>query len=236
MSRTVLFKDLGLISYKEAWTYQQGVHDEIKRVKKANRDQPGSEQKLPNQLIFCQHPPVYTLGKSGSEDHILISKEEREQKSIEYFKINRGGDITFHGPGQLVVYPIFDMDDFYHDVHKYVRELEEVIIRTLASFDIAATRIDDYTGVWLAGDGTKPERKICAIGVHLSRWVTLHGLAFNIDTDLDFFSYIIPCGINEPTKAVTTLQQETTKSVKFDIVQKIVKHHFAEVFCYTYET
>lgn len=186
-------------------------------------------------ILFCEHSHVYTLGKSGSEDHLLISEERRSQESIEYFKINRGGDITYHGPGQLTVYPILDLDEFYHDLHKYVRDLEEVVIRMLSSYGIVGYREPDYTGVWIAANDIHPrKRKICAIGVHMSRWVSLHGLALNVNTDLEMFNNIVPCGIQEDDKEVTSIERELGKKIDLQEVKYRLKATFAEVFGYEY--
>src|SRR5688572_10827560 len=182
---TIQIIDLGLIPYKQAWDIQTDLHNQLIANKRA-----GYPQTQHHYLLLCEHPPVYTLGKSGSEDNLIINEKEREDRQIEYFRINRGGDITFHGPGQLVGYPILDLDLIYTDVHKYVRSLEEVIIRTLAEYGISGHRNDRYTGVWVNTSNSMDEsEKICAIGVHLSRWVTMHGFAFNINTDLNYFNH-----------------------------------------------
>ena len=186
-------------------------------------------------ILFCEHAHVYTLGKSGSEDHLLISPERREEQQIEYFKINRGGDITYHGPGQLTVYPIFDLDEFYHDLHKYVRDLEEVVILMLATYGIVGYREPDFTGVWIGPNDQFPlKRKICAIGVHMSRWVSLHGLALNVNTDLDMFDNIIPCGIQEEDKEVTSIERELGKKVDLQDAKLRLKSTFATVFGFEY--
>jgi lipoyl(octanoyl) transferase len=226
----VKYEDLGLISYKKAWDYQSDLHQELKDRKVEARRNNVTLEAPTHHLIFCEHPPVYTLGKSGSEDHILLTAEQLKQQGFEYFKINRGGDITYHGPGQIVGYPIFDLDFFFTDVHKYVRFLEEAIIRTLKHYDIEAFRIKEYTGVWLPEKGFIPKRKICAIGVHLSRWVTLHGFAFNVKPQLNHFNNIIPCGINDADKAVTSLEKELGETVDIEEVKKLVKGHLAELF------
>lgn len=184
-----------------------------------------------HRLIFCEHSHVYTLGKSGSIDHLLIDQRDRDRELIEFYKINRGGDITYHGPGQITGYPIFDLDEYFTDVHKYVRCLEECIIKTLEDYDIEGIRIPKHTGVWLAPNSDQEHyRKICAIGVHLSRWVTMHGFAFNINTDLKYFEYIIPCGIDEPDKTVTSLAQELGGKVNMGEVKSKLKRNFAEIF------
>jgi lipoyl(octanoyl) transferase len=231
----VLFKDLGLISYQEAWDYQEEQLKGLVDRKLRNRKLPDEEKELQQHfLLFCEHPPVYTLGKSGSLDHLLLNEQQLAQEGFEFFKINRGGDITYHGPGQIVGYPIFDLDCFFTDIHKYVRFLEEAIIRTIAHYGLEGTREKGYTGVWLAGDDKQPKRKICAIGVHLKRWVTMHGFAFNVNTDLSHFNNIIPCGIQEDDKAVTSLARELNRPVPIEEVKTILKGHFAELFEYQY--
>lgn len=237
--RRVEFQDLGRINYQKAWDYQGSLLKQVVDIKVANyrlvkKSLPTST--IPkNFLLFCEHPPVFTLGKSGSMEHLLLKAEELNNKGIEFHKINRGGDITFHGPGQVVGYPIFDLDQFFTDVHKYVRFLEEVVIRTLADFGLTATRIEGFTGVWFKGDKGQPNRKICAIGVHLSRWVTMHGFALNVNTDLNFFNFIIPCGINDTNKTVTSLAEELGHPVDIAHVKKQLRFHFSSLFEFTYE-
>ena len=218
--------DLGQIEYKTAWDLQTAKHQELISYKRSEQ----REQKRPqHSLILCEHPHVYTLGKSGSDANLLIPQQNLSQIGAEFHKINRGGDITYHGPGQLVVYPILDLDELFTDVHRYVRTLEEVVIKTCEEFDIQAGRIADYTGVWLDTETAFP-RKICAIGVHISRWVTLHGLAFNIDTDLSYFSHIIPCGISKDEKTVSSLSKELGRKVSLEEVKPIFIRHFLELF------
>lgn len=232
----VKFEDLGLISYKDAWDYQTGIHKHlIDRKLQARRNKQEISDPV-HSLLFCEHPPVYTLGKTGSEDNILLNEKQLEEGGFEYFKINRGGDITYHGPGQIVGYPIFDLDYFFTDVHKYVRFLEEAIILTLKHYGIEGYRIKDFTGVWLPEKGFIPKRKICAIGVHLSRWVTLHGFAFNVKPQLDHFNNIIPCGINDADKAVTSLEKELGHPVDIEEVKTILKGHFSDLFEYEYNS
>ena len=233
----VIFKDIGEMSYQKAWDFQTQLHNEVKEAKISRRewseeDKANADKK--NYLVFCSHPAVYTLGKSGKMDHLLLNEKQLEEKEIEFFKINRGGDITFHGPGQIVGYPIFDMDEFFTDIHKYVRFLEEAIIRTLADFGVEAGRENGFTGVWLPSNETQPKRKICAIGVHLSRWVTMHGFAFNVNTDLSYFNYIVPCGIDDSDKAVTSLSAEIGKKVDLNKVKICLMKHFAELFEFEY--
>lgn len=224
----VRFSDLGLIDYKECWDYQEKLFNETIRIKTQNRTEnlnPKLETR--NYLIFCEHPHVYTLGKSGSEAHLLLNEEELKEKDATFYKINRGGDITYHGPGQLVGYPILDLDNFFTDIHKYLRFLEEAIILTLAEYNITAGRIEGLTGVWL--DWDKPTaRKICAMGVRSSRWVTMHGFAFNVNNDLNYFGNIVPCGITD--KAVTSLSKELGRTVDMEEVKLKVKNHLEKVF------
>lgn len=229
----VLFKDLGQISYQKAWDYQRELHQQLVGLKMQNRDR--VEQQLEpllqsHYLLFCEHPHVYTLGKSGSMGNLLLNEQELENQGIEFYKINRGGDITYHGPKQIVAYPIFDLECFFTDIHKYVRFLEEAVILTLAEYGIKGTRIKDYTGVWIVPEDNSPKRKICAIGVHLSRWVTMHGLAFNVNTDLKYFDYIVPCGINDEDKTVTSLQKELGFAVNIEDVKFKLKTHFQNLF------
>ncbi|MEO6883013.1 MAG: lipoyl(octanoyl) transferase LipB [Bacteroidia bacterium] len=229
----IIFQDLDLIDYKVCWDYQEKLFSETINQKIANRTPPESEQ-IPtkNYLLFCEHPHVYTLGKSGSENNFLLNAESLKQKNATYYKINRGGDITYHGPGQLVAYPILDLDTFFTDIHKYLRFLEDVIILTLAEYGIAAGRISGLTGVWLDVDNLAKARKICAMGVRSSRWVTMHGLAFNVNTDLTYFNHIIPCGISD--KAVTSLEKELGKKVDINEVKGKVKKHFSTLFQATF--
>lgn len=220
---------LGVMSYAEAWAYQQELQQQGVAARSHNRKITDDTEwiHLKNYLLFCQHPHVYTLGKSGSVEHLLLTEAERAEHNVEYFKINRGGDITYHGPGQIVAYPIFDLEQFFTDVHRYVRSLEEVVIATLAEYGIEATRIKGYTGVWLEGS---PNRKICAIGVHMSRWVTLHGFAFNINTDLNYFKHIVPCGIDDADKSVTSLAAELGRNVEIEEVKIKLLGHFSRIF------
>ena len=225
----VNFIDLGLIDYKECWDYQEQLFREIVDTKTANRKLPEAEQKpTKNHLLFCEHPHVYTLGKSGAEDNLLIDKTQLNGKDINYYEINRGGDITYHGPGQLVGYPIFDLDNFFTDIHKYLRYLEEAIILTLAEYNITATRIKGATGVWIDPENPLQARKICAMGVRCSRWVTMHGFAFNVNADLSYFDNIVPCGITD--KSITSLEREINKTVDIEEVKNKLKKHLAELF------
>ncbi len=243
MMQKVIYQDLGRIAYSEAWAYQSDLQKQLidaKRLaQKAEVQTPSVKTgfetaEMPFQqmhyLLFCEHNPVYTLGKSGSTTHLLLDEEGLATKGIEFFKINRGGDITYHGPGQITGYPIFDLDFFFTDVHKYVRYLEEAVIRTIADYGLKGIRINGYTGVWLEGDDAQSKRKICAIGVHLSRWVTLHGFAFNVNTDLNFFKNIIPCGIEDEDKTVTSLAVELGRKMDVEEVKEKLKGHFAALF------
>lgn len=224
--RIVKFRDLGIVDYKAAWDYQTQIFEEIIAIKVRNRET-GAVENTDNFIVFCEHPHVYTLGKTGKKENLLINSNELSEKRASYYEINRGGDITYHGPGQLVVYPILDLDNFFTDIHKYMRFLEEIVIRTCNDFGIKADRVEGLTGVWL-GDNEREYRKICAMGVKTSRWVTMHGLAFNINTDLDFFKNIVPCGISD--KAVTSMQNELGVKQDIELVKTRIKGHFQEVF------
>lgn len=225
----VEFLDWGRISYKEAWDKQTVLHEEVKAIKIGNRRN-GTNIRQKHYLIFCEHYPVYTLGKSGSMDHLLLDEQQLSANKIEFYKINRGGDITFHGPGQIVAYPIFDLDEMFTDVHKYVRFLEETVIQVLESYGITSKRIKDFTGVWLPSNSDQKKRKICAIGVHLSRWVTMHGLAFNVNTNLSYFQNIIPCGINDEDKEVSSMQTELGVPIDCDSVKEKLREKFVDIF------
>jgi len=217
---------LGLIDYKEAWDYQEKLLKEAVDLKIDFRN--GQTTEIPqNYLLFCQHPHVYTLGKSGKQEHLLLNEEQLKAHEATYYKINRGGDITYHGPGQLVVYPIFDLEQFFTDIHKYMRLLEEAVILTLTDFGIKSGRVEGLTGVWIEGD-TDRARKICAMGVKCSRWVTMHGIGFNVNTDLNYFSHIIPCGIDD--KAVTSMQQELGHKIDLEEVSTKLLNHLSDLF------
>lgn len=220
---------LGLISYAKAWRLQEALNARLANRKMAIRKNEGLTIPLHHHyLLFCEHPPVYTLGKSGSMDNVLLSDKEREKKQIEFFKINRGGDITHHGPGQLVMYPILDLEEFFTDIHKYLRLLEEAVIRTLAEYGISAGRYEGYTGVWLDADDETKARKICAMGIRCTRWISMHGIAFNIQNDLSYFDYIVPCGIDD--KAVTSLEKEIDRKVPLAEVQTKLTAHLSDIF------
>jgi lipoyl(octanoyl) transferase len=225
----VKFQDLGLIDYKEAWDLQEAVFQSIIAQKTENRNLPPQGQiKTQSALFFCEHPHVFTLGKSGSEENLLLDAEALEEKKATYYKINRGGDITYHGPGQLVGYPILDLDYFFTDIHKYLRFLEEAVILTLAEYGISAGRFPGYTGVWLDPENPQKARKICAMGVRCSRWVTMHGFAFNVNADLDYFGYIIPCGIKD--KDVTSMEKELGYEINMNDVKIKLKKHLESLF------
>jgi lipoyl(octanoyl) transferase len=234
MKQSVHFTDLGKDrAYKEIWDMQEALLQQnlvVKSLRRSNGldDVIVEAEPTVNHLLFVEHKPVYTLGKSGDIAHVLISDEERERKGIEFFKINRGGDITFHGPGQLVGYPILDLENFRTDLGWYLRQLEEVIILTMAEYGLKGMRSVGETGVWIDADVKGKERKICAMGIRCSRWITMHGWAFNVNTDLDYFSYIIPCGIEN--KQVTSLQKELGKAVDMDKVKEKLKLNFEKVF------
>ncbi len=233
LKQQVDFQDLGMIPYQEAWDLQTRVQQEVIAHKRKLRELEEAAKTTfvrQHHLLFCEHPHVYTLGKSGSAEHLLLNKIGLKEKGVSFFKINRGGDITYHGPGQIVGYPIFDLEGFFTDVHRYVRSIEEVVIRTLAEYGLTGMRIEGYTGVWLAATDQAPKRKICAIGVHLSRWVSMHGFAFNINTGLQYFDYIVPCGITDKDKAVTSLQQELGITIDQEEVKKKLRKHFSSLF------
>ncbi|WP_226390833.1 lipoyl(octanoyl) transferase LipB [Penaeicola halotolerans] len=229
INKKVIFKDLGLIDYQEAWDYQESLFAETVKLKIANRNAANDAQSpTANYMLFCQHPHVFTLGKSGSPEHLLLDEAGLKQHQATFYKINRGGDITYHGPGQLVGYPLLDLDNFFTDIHKYLRFLEEAIILTLAEYGIAAGRIEGLTGVWIDHIEQKNPRKICAMGVKSSRWVTMHGFALNVNADISYFGHIIPCGI--PDKAVTSMHLELGRPLDMLEVQHKVSHHLASLF------
>jgi len=234
-NKQVQFQDWGMIDYKDGWDKQEAIFSDSVNLKIAIRnnqlalagDDQAEETLTPNYLIFCEHPHVYTLGKSGEPKNLLLDEKGLQQKHAKFYVINRGGDITYHGPGQIVGYPILDLDNFFTDIHLYLRTLEEAVILTLADYGIAAGRYPGYTGVWLDADNDKA-RKICAMGVRCSRWVTMHGFAFNVNTDLDYFKNIVPCGIDD--KSVTSMQAELGYEIDFDKVKENLKHHISVLF------
>lgn len=226
-NKHIAIQDLGRKDYKEAWDFQEQLFQEILDIKIKNRRE-GTGLQTPNYFLFVEHPHVYTLGKSGDSGNLLISEEKLSEIGATYYKINRGGDITYHGPGQIVGYPILDLENFFTDIHKYLRLLEEVIIRTLSEYGLKAARSEGETGVWL-DVGTPFARKVCAMGVRASRWVTMHGFALNVNTDLGYFDHMVPCGIKG--KAVTSLHVELGKSeVSMTAVKEKLIHHFIAVF------
>ena len=242
----VIFRDLGKMDYKTAWDYQENLMQESTRIKSAIRIRESvvssaesnfndselrtlnSELTTQHYLLFVEHPPVYTLGKSGNIGNVLLSESQLEENGIQFFRTNRGGDITFHGDQQIVGYPILDLEKFYTDIGKYLRNLEDVIIATLADYGLKGARSAGETGVWLDPDVPGKERKICAMGVRTSRWITMHGFAFNVNTDLSFFNHIIPCGIQN--KQVTSLEKELGRKIDFEEAKEKVKKNFEKVF------
>lgn len=234
MKQQVLFKDIGSMRYKDAWDYQEKLLQENVQVKSRLRELEDTGEEIDttlattHHLLFVEHPHVYTLGKSGHMENVLLSEENLAKRGIDFFRINRGGDITYHGPGQVVGYPIFDLERFYTDIGKYLRNIEEVVIKTLADYGLKGERSAGETGVWLDPDKKGYERKICAIGVRTSRWVTMHGFALNVNTDLNYFNFIIPCGIQN--KQVTSLQKELGRELDMEEVKLRLRNHFEEVF------
>ncbi len=228
---TVHIKDLGTISYQEAWDLQETLMKEgldIKSKRFSKDFNPDDDRQIAHHLLFCQHPHVYTLGKSGFMENLLVNNTQLQELGATFFKTNRGGDITYHGPGQMVVYPVLDLEQFFTDLGRYMRSLEEAVILTIAEFGITGGRLEGATGVWLdAGDSSKA-RKICAMGVKCSRWLTIHGIALNVNTDLSYFGHIVPCGISD--KGVTSMQQELGNVVDEEAVKKVFREKFANVF------
>ena len=226
---TIHFQDLGTIGFAEAWAVQKRFFQQSLDRKKANRDLPEAEQ-VPTQdhLLFCEHPHVYTLGKSGKPAHLLVGEAELRREGVAFFPIDRGGDITYHGPGQIVGYPIFDLDHHFTDIHRFLRTLEEAVIGTLEAYAIKAGRIQGLTGVWLDADDPFKARKICAFGIRASRWVTMHGFAFNVNTDLGYFEHIVPCGIAD--KGVTCMAKELGGLVDMQEVKDRLKLELADLF------
>tara|TARA_B100000927_G_scaffold155547_1_gene125264 strand:- start:1544 stop:2242 length:699 start_codon:yes stop_codon:yes gene_type:complete len=226
MKKPVVFKDLGLIEYKNAWDLQEKIFNAILADKKNNKRLELKKETV-SHLLFCEHPHVYTLGKSGNKENLLVNENYLASRGAAFYKINRGGDITYHGPGQIVGYPIFDLDNFFNDIHKYLRFLEEAVIKTLKDYGLKGERSKGETGVWIDVN-SKKARKICAIGVRSSRWVTMHGFAFNINTDLSYFKNIIPCGIED--KSVTSLFNELGEKINIEDVKFKLKNHLKDIF------
>ncbi|MGA1030064.1 MAG: lipoyl(octanoyl) transferase LipB [Flavobacteriaceae bacterium] len=225
-NKKVQVLDLGQKAYQATWDYQEKLFQQIITQKSANRTTTDNKP-TPNYLLFVEHPPVYTLGKSGNFANLLVNEQQLKQKGIAFYKTNRGGDITFHGPGQIVGYPIFDLDNFFTDIHKYLRLLEQVVIDTLAHYGLQGARSEGETGVWL--DVNTPfARKICAMGVRASRWVTMHGLALNVNTDLSYFQHIVPCGI--VGKGVTSMQKELNQDLDLKSVKQVLQQNFEKHF------
>jgi len=226
MNKNVFFQEWGLVDYQEAWDRQEQLFSSIVETKTQNRIN-GTNHPTANYLVFVQHPHVYTLGKSGKPENLLLDEDGLSEKSASFYKINRGGDITYHGPGQLVGYPLLDLDNFFTDIHLYLRTLEEAVILTLKEYGITAGRYPGYTGVWLDADNGKA-RKICAMGVRCSRWVTMHGFAFNVNTSLDYFNNIVPCGIDD--KDVTSMERELGRKIDLGEVADVLKSKIAGLF------
>lgn len=227
MDNLLIIEDWRRIDYKVAWKLQAQYQQELVDLKRTARRNNESRTSGHHYLIMCEHKPVYTLGKSGKINHLLLDEEGLRKQGVSYYKINRGGDITYHGPGQLVVYPILDLEFFYTDIHRYIRALEEVVIRIMNGYGIIGRRIENYTGVWT---GYNPARKVCAIGVHMSRWVSMHGLAFNVNTDLSYFDHIVPCGIDNTGMTVSSLAKEVNTPVSMDEVKLEFINHFKDIF------
>ena len=226
MNKKVIFEDLGLIDYKKCWDYQEEIFAKTIEIKTNNRKE-NKFIETKNVLIFCEHPHVYTLGKSGDENNLLVNAEFLKKVGASFYKINRGGDVTYHGPGQIVCYPILDLENFFTDIHKYLRLLEEAVIRTLKEYGLKGERSDGETGVWF-DVGSSKARKICALGVKTSRWVSMHGFAFNVNSDLSYFGNIVPCGIVD--KQVTSLQKELNKEIDMMEVKKKLIMHIVNLF------
>lgn len=229
--QSVIFKDLGIIDYKSAWDYQEKLLRQNVAVKTAMRleaDLPANKTDTKNYFLICEHTPVYTIGKSGNKENILLPINILQEKGIEFFTTNRGGDITFHGPQQIVGYPILDLEKFYTDIGKYLRNIEEIIILTIAEFGLKGERSQGETGVWIDAGVPGRERKICAIGVRCSRWITMHGFALNVNTDLSYFNDIVPCGIQG--KQVTSIEKELNRPVDYEQVKVLIKSNFEKIF------
>jgi len=234
MENKVIYNDLGLMAYAEAWDLQKKLLGQVQEIGQYNRELPVCEQNVNyNYLLFCEHPHVYTLGKSGKENNLLVNEDFLKQKGAEFFKIDRGGDITYHGPGQIVGYPIFNLENFGMGVKQYVHKIEESVIQTLSAYNIESERLEGATGVWLDTDTPGKTRKICAIGVRVSRLVTMHGFAFNVNTDLDYYNFINPCGFVD--KGVTSMEKELGGIVDFKEVENRLKSILAEVFGFEFD-
>lgn len=231
----MIYKDLGVIDYETAWDDQKKLLGQVQEIKRFNEELPACEQTVNyNFLLFCEHPHVYTLGKSGSESNLLVNEQILKQKGASFFRIDRGGDITYHGPGQVVGYPIFDLEAFGMGVKEYVNLIEEAVIHTLRHYGIDSARMKGATGVWLDGDVPGKARKICAIGVKVSRYVTMHGFAFNVNTDLEYYNLINPCGFTD--KGVTSMQKELGRPADFNEVKEVLAKELAKKFRFSFET
>ncbi|MBS1680918.1 MAG: lipoyl(octanoyl) transferase LipB [Bacteroidetes bacterium] len=229
LNKQTQFVDLGLIDYQKAWDFQTDLFTKTLAVKAENRNLATTKQQVThNHLLFCEHPHVYTLGKSGDKNNLVIPPQNLASIGASFYDINRGGDITYHGPGQIVVYPILDLENFFTDIHRYMRLLEEAVIQTLQAFNIEAGRIKGLTGVWLDESDQRKARKICALGVKTSRWVTMHGLALNVNTDLSYFNHIVPCGISD--KAVTSMEKELNSTQEMNRIKEVLKSKLSSVF------
>jgi lipoyl(octanoyl) transferase len=227
-NKQFIVKNWGLINYKAAWEQQETLFQEIHTIKLANRELPLEKRKdTPNYLIFCEHPPVYTLGKTGTQAHLLASQEELQQRGVSFLNTNRGGSITYHGPGQLVLYLVLDLENFFQDVHLYLRVLESAVVHTLMEFNLPSGVLPGFTGVWINPEHLAYARKICAIGVRLSRWITMHGLALNVNTDLSYFKHIVPCGIQG--SQVTSMEAELGYQLLMQEVQDKLQDHIIEL-------
>lgn len=229
---TVFYRDLGEMEYGEAWQLQEklmqkGLNAKADFHNKSDKEA-GEKANTQHYFLLCRHPHVYTLGKSGHMENLLVNDTRLKELNVSFYKTNRGGDITYHGPGQIVGYPVLDLEYFFTDLGRYMRSLEEVIIRTLAHFGISAERLNGATGVWLDADNPAKARKICAMGVRCSRWITIHGFALNVNTDLRYFNYIVPCGISD--KSVTSMQKELGTEINEEEVKQLLKKEFANVF------
>lgn len=226
----IYFKDLGLIEYGAAWKFQESLMQDALKIKALRYENPkaAEDQQTTHHLLFCTHPPVYTLGKSGHMENLLINDTRLKELNVSFYKTNRGGDITFHGPGQIVGYPVLDLEKFFTDLGRYMRSLEEVIIRALAPYGIKGDRLPGATGVWIDPQDPSKARKICAMGVRCSRWVTMHGFALNANTDLRYFDYIVPCGITD--KSVTSIEKELGHKIDEDVLKENLKKEFEAVF------
>lgn len=234
-NNSVDFRDLGLIDYKEAWDYQEVLFQDIINLKMKNRESNAEDQlTTPNYLLFCEHPHVYTLGKNGSEENLLVNMLELSNKQASFYKINRGGDITYHGPGQIVGYPILDLDNFSPDIHQYVANLEESVIKTIQAYGLRGERLKGASGVWLDTDKPGKARKICAVGIRTSRWVTMHGFAFNVNSDLSYFDLINPCGFTD--KKATSMQAELGHAIDMEEIKEVLKGNLKEVFSFDLPT